>query len=75
MPHRITYIRLEVPPLKFDFKINDWRGSLNLKNSTIYNKISTKQLFPHFVLKVGLFVEKFQEHKSLFKLDGSLTIH
>ena len=32
-----------------------------------------KQLFPHFVvLKVGLFVEKFEEHKSLFKLDDCL---
>ena len=46
---------------------------LKFKEFSLYNIITTKATSPHFVvLKVGLFVEKFEEHKSLFKLDGCL---
>ena len=46
---------------------------LKFKEFSLYNIITTKPFFPHFVvLKVGLFVEKFEEHKTLFKLDDSL---
>ena len=46
---------------------------LKFKEFSLYNIITTKATFPHFVvLKVGLIVEKLEEHKSLFKLDGWL---
>ena len=46
---------------------------IKFREFTPYNKIATKAAFPDFVvLKVGLFIEKFEEHKSLFKLDGCL---
>ena len=58
---------MEVSRLKFDFKINVWCQFINLKSSPSIIKLQQEQLFPHFVvLKVGLFVEKFEEHKSLF---------
>ena len=46
---------------------------IKFREFTPYNKIATKAAFPDFVvLKVGLFIEMFEEHKSLFKLDGCL---
>ena len=44
---------------------------LNLKSSPSIIQSQQKQPFSHFVLlKVVLFLERFEEHKSLFKLDG-----
>ena len=66
-----NHIRLGVSRLKLDFKTNGRCQLLYLKRSA--SIIQQKQLFPHFfVLKVGLFVAKFEENKSLFKLDGCL---
>ena len=46
---------------------------LKFKQLTRYIVIATKQLFLHFlVLKVGIFVQKFEELKSLFKVDACL---
>ena len=65
------YIRLEVSQLKFDFKINGWCGSLNLKSSPICNKITTKATFSIFCCFESWFIcWKVSRTKSLFKLDG-----
>ena len=46
---------------------------LEFKEFTLYNIIATKQFFPYFVvLKVGLFVKKFEEHKILPKFGACL---
>ena len=51
---------------------NKWLvPTLKFKEFSLYN--TTKATFSaFFVLKVDLFVEKFEENKSLFKLDGCL---
>ena len=46
---------------------------LKFKEFSFRNIITTKANFsPFVVLEVGLFVEMFEEHKSLFKLDDCL---
>ena len=46
---------------------------LKFKEFTLYDIITTKATLTAFCcLKVGLFVEKFEEHESLFKLDGCI---
>ena len=69
----VTYTSLGVSQFKYDFKVNGQCQLLNLKSLPSIIWLQQKQLFTHFVvLKVDLFVEKFKEHKSLFKLDGCL---
>ena len=59
--------------MKEDFKINVWCQLFNLKSSSSVIQSQKKQSFPNFFIsKVGLSVEKFEEHDSLFKLDDCL---
>ena len=60
--------------IEIRFQNNGYCQFLNLKSSaSTYNIITTKATFPHFViLRVGLYIEKIKEHKSLFKLDSCL---
>ena len=55
------------------FELSSGLSNIFLIATAADNYIYEVGSFPHFVvLKVGLFVEKLEEHKSLFKLDGCL---
>ena len=69
----IYIYRVGIFAIKIRFQ-NKWLVPiLKFKEFILNNIISTKATFPHFVvLKVSLSVEKFEEHKRIFKLDDYL---